>query len=106
MAKWFSLHRDGGKTRKWLKWFSLHRDGCKTRKWFSLHRDECKSRKWLRWLSPNDQNEKKGKLLEWYYETQTALKMHMEKEDQESIVNKLKQKTREGGGGDKVQPLL
>ncbi len=40
---------------------------------------------------------KKGKLLEKYNETQTALKMQMEKEDQESIVSKLKQIFREGG---------
>ncbi len=40
--------------------------------------------------TPNDQNEKKWKLLDKYYETQTALKMHMEKEDHASMVNKLK----------------
>ncbi len=48
----------------------------------------------------NDQTEKKWQLMEKYYETQ---KMHVEKEDQESIVNKVKYITRERS--DKVQPL-
>ena len=46
---------------------------------------------------PNEQFRRKGRLLNTYYETQNALKTQMEKEDQEEIINKLKQITREGG---------
>ncbi len=47
--------------------------------------------------TPNAQKEKKWKLLDKYYETQTALKMHMEKEDHALMVNKLKKSLEKGG---------
>lgn len=45
----------------------------------------------------------KGILLEKYNETQIALKMQKKKDDQEDIISKLKQITREV---EKVQPIL